>query len=246
MLHLYCMKLFSKSLQSTSHLLLLLLGVLAMGFNSCGPKDCHEDGSCPPEYYRFKLGEGLNYLFAREGSYWIYKNTKTADLDTVICTYFRLDSIKQTGTINGRQNRTYHYDRLNRKLFSSFFKRYIYENTTSHNPDATTIDNGFYGLDREIGGLSIISAFHFPFNNVDISGNGAEVTRFVNLDSTVILNGKVYKNVAAFSISNDGTWEDTPPYTESIYYWAKDIGLIKRKSIQKNYSWELIEYNILN
>jgi hypothetical protein len=66
--------------------------ILILVLAACNDRsdDCHDDGTCPPENYRFELGELKSYLWAKPGSYWIYKNTKTGDLDTQICTGFYL------------------------------------------------------------------------------------------------------------------------------------------------------------
>lgn len=34
-------------------------------------------------------------------------------------------------------------------------------------------------------------------------------------------------------------------YPRAIYYWAKDVGLVKRENTKETYSWELIKYNII-
>ncbi len=85
---------------SKNLLFILLLLNLVWALPSCGPKDCHDDGTCPPEYYRFKLGEAKDYLWAKPGSYWIYKNTLNGALDTQTCTYFYFDSFTVTTSSN--------------------------------------------------------------------------------------------------------------------------------------------------
>ncbi len=65
------------------------------------------------------------------------------------------------------------------------------------------------------------------------------------MDSSLIIQGKTYFNVVKYSISLDPFWKDTPPFTGSVYYWAKDVGLVKRVATSKPDVWELIDYKIV-
>ncbi len=229
-----------------SAVLVALCLALAASFSSCGPEDCRKDGTCPPpEFYRFTLGEAKPYVWALPGSYWIYKNTSTGDLDTVTCLRFKFDSLTVKGTRVGNIEVTITYDKIQRQLYSSFFKWYIDDENLDQTPYGKYYKNHREVLTRLIGGQGYICAFHTPFTIGAASGTGSETTTYIGMDTTLQIQGKTYNRVAKFDISMDETWEDTPPYTEATYYWAKEVGLIKRTSPRKNYSWELIEYQII-
>ena len=104
----------------------------------------------------------------------------------------------------------------------------------------------FYALYRN-GNGSLISVFHYTFDYPRMSGTGSSYTTYIGMDSTLTIQGKTYQNVAKFDIDLDGVWSKTYPYTTtgSTYYWAKDVGLVKRTATHRDENWELIEYNII-
>jgi hypothetical protein len=227
----------------------LLIGVIVLN-HSCKNKDCIKNGTCPSEYYKYMLEEGKNYLWAKPGSYWIYKNTKTGDLDTQICTSIFLDTIIKKGTQTYSQHITFEYERLVRTVQSSFDQWVYYDETSKYNPDGTPSKGFFYALERQVFGEGIISAFHFPFTDKEISGTGSEVTSYKGMDSSLVLQSKTYYNVAKFELDRDDIWypNDHPiatRYPNAVYYWAKDVGLIKRQNKSENYNWELVDYHII-
>ncbi len=207
----------------------------------CKNKDCHEDGTCAAEFYRFKLGEAKAYLWAQPSSYWIYKNTATNELDTQICTSFVFDSLKTKGTQDYSNHINVEYDRIRRTIQSSYNQWIYYDETDKPEPNGSSF-NGNYRIiiDRNANG-SINTPFFYPFNINAWSSN----TQCKGIDTTLTIQGKTYANVVRFEISLDGLWENSPPYTGSKYYWAKDVGLIKRTALNKPDNWELIEYNII-
>ncbi len=185
------------------------------------------------------LGEAKDYLYALPGSYWIYKNTVTGELDTQICVGFICDTIIRKGTQNYSRHITIEYERIKRVIESTFSMNIFYEETSFYNPDAprplSTI------LNRHVDGHST-SIFLNPF----ISGGGGSASGYYQgMDSTLVIQGKLYYNVAKFELDIDGIWENSPPFTGSQYYWAKDVGLVKRLATARKDEWELINYQII-
>ena len=218
---------------------------------------CDKDPSKPgyqgkppkPEYYRIKMNEELkSYLWSKPGSYWIYKNTKTGDLDTHIINGFYFDSILVKGNQLHTKHITIYYDYLSKSFYSTFIKRFFYEYSNYKSPNAESFNNGRNGITRE-GNGSINYPLYYPFviTSGPGTGNGSSYTTYIGMDSTLTIQGKTYQNVAKFDIDKDDIWEEKLNCIRSnnIYYWAKDVGLIKKQSMSCSYSWELIEYNII-
>lgn len=227
-------------------ILLALLFVAMLLSYGCKPKDCNKDGSCDEEYYRIRFGELKSYLWAREGSYWIYKNTQTGDLDTQTCTYFLYDSIKVRGTFNNTKYKILEYDKLIRTITSTFNQSTILDKTIDDSPDSKSFKNEVNIMDRSVtGNIGYVKVLVHPFNTGIGSSTGSSITRFIGIDSILIIQGKTYYNVAKFDIDKDDIWYNFASYPNTIYYWAKDVGLIKRWNKSDNYSWELIDYNII-
>ncbi len=205
--------------------------------------DCKSNGTCPEEYYKFYLGEAKNYLWAGKGSYWIYKNSKTGELDTQTVTYCKTYWLNARGTQNSTRHINVDYEVLSRGIYSSF-NQWTYEDRTGGvSPDGISF-NGTYRLilDRLVASQSINTPFFMPF----IKGAYSGYTLCSNSDTTININSKNYTNVKVFTIDMDFIWE---PKLNCIrpntyYYWVKDIGLVKKLMKTCNYSWDLIDYKI--
>jgi hypothetical protein len=87
----------------------------------------------------------------------------------------------------------------------------------------------------------------YPFTKNKSGSNGVSRITCMGMDSTLIIQGKSYNNVVRFEIDVDGFKEkNCPIYLNTIYYWSRDVGLIKKQVVTCNHSWELIEYKIIN
>ncbi len=226
--------------KSTIPLLLLCIFLLS----TCKEKDCHKTGECPPEYYRIRLGEAKNYLYSLPGSYWIYKNTSTGQLDTQVCTGFVFDSIIVKGSESYSKHVTVEYDVIKRSIESTFNHWVYFDQTGNHNPDGASYNNGRNILSRTKGGF-IIPFFH-PFHDGVQSGTGSSVSTCKGMVNSMTIQGKTYSTVAKIDIDKDDIWEEKLNCIRAhdVYYWGKDVGLIKKEMVSCGYSWELVDYKI--
>lgn len=237
-----------------ANIIFILALMLIIGCDKDPSKPGYQSKPPKPEYYRIKMSEDLkSYLWSKSGSYWIYKNTKTGDLDTHIVNNFYFDSILAKGNQLHTKHITIYYDYLSKSFYSTFIKRYFYEYTNAMTPNGESFNNGRNKLTRE-GNGSLIQPFYYPFQFTSLpgAGTGSSSTSYIGMDRTLTIQGKTYHNVAKFDIDSDAIWysRDDAVSLEfkrprAIYYWAKDVGLIKRETKKENYAWELIEYNII-
>jgi hypothetical protein len=232
-----------------SYIFPLLILMLIIGCDKDPSKPGYQGKPPKPEYYRIKMSEDLkSYLWSNIGSYWIYKNTKTGDLDTHIIRSFYFDSILVKGNQLRTQHITVYYDYLSKSFYSTFIKSFFYDYSNYNSPNAESFNNGRNLLTKE-GNGSFIQPFYYPFQFTSVpgAGTGSSNTTYIGMDSTLTIQGKTYYNVAKFDIDSDGVWSKTYPYTTtgSKYYWAKDLGLVKRTATHRDENWELIEYNII-
>ncbi len=212
--------------------------------NGCKPKDCNKDGSCAELHYRAKFDDLKKYLYALQGSYWIYKNTKTAELDTQTCISFYYDSIKVRGTDNNTKYITLEYDKFSRVIYSTFYKTSIFDESIDLSANAINSNTDKAFVKRIVYGVGSAYSLIHPFQaGFDFDG-GASITKCQGLDSTLTVQGKTYYSVAKFDIDFDYTWDDIN-YTGGVYYWAKDVGIIKHTHKVGKYSWELTDYKII-
>ncbi len=229
----------------TNNSYLLILIFVTFALNACN-SDCHDKGNCDPEYYRWDLGEAKSYLWADTGSYWIYKNSKTGELDTQTCVGSKTYWVNVKGNTNYAKHITIDYEVLNRRLYSTYNKWYYNDKTTDANPNVAVLENNII-VDRTVGGQGINIPFSYPFVK-GLGGNtGSSSTTCTNTDTSIIVNGKTYDHVVVFDVNMDEIWEEKlgciRPNTK--YFWVKNIGLIKKTMNRCNYSWDLIDYKII-
>ena len=202
-----------------------------------------------PEYYTFRMTEVKDYVWFKPGSYWIYKNTKNNLLDTVTCTGFYYDSVTIKGTYDYSKHITLNYDRLEITTYSSHYKWYYRDWSGNTTPDAPNFKKNRFLMDRTCPS-GLLVPFFYPLDIGGFSGTGSSVTQLKSVEETLNIENEMYFKVAQFEIDSDDIWySDTTSnlirYPKTRYYWAKNVGLVKRENVSENYSWELIEHHII-
>lgn len=205
------------------------------------------------EYYIKNLNGAEKYLWAKPGSYWIYENTKTGDLDTQTVVNFSFFTDTARGFRGHKKTRRQVFivfDLLYTNIFSSFNNWTYLNRTTGYDPnsnsdlnDVRLVNKTFVITEGEV------HPFFFPLEvGLVGGGTGSSFTTLKEVIPTYELRGKIYKNVAVFEVDGNPIWETKlnceRPKTK--YYWAEGVGIIKKEFISCNYAWELIEYNIIN
>lgn len=216
--------------------------ILILSLMACN-KDCSKNNTCPPENYHFTLGGAKDYLWADKGSYWIYRNSLTNELDTHTCVAYFVDTFISKGNEDYSQHVTVTYEKLSSQIYSSKYKWNITQKTNSFSANAQDPSKFRIILTRYVQ-AGLTECFFYPFDMGIHAGTGSNTCGYIGMDSTYLLHGKQYKNVAKFYIDTDGTWGDTPPWTYApiTYFWAKDVGLICKTNKISNENWELIDY----
>ncbi len=213
-------------------------------FYSCKPKDCHKNGTCPQDYRHYPIGEAKSYLYSLPKSYWIYKNTISGVLDTQVCLSFICDTVITKGTLNETKHITVEYERIRRTIESSYNNCVYFDETGFYNPDAIRPLETLLERNASNSGSNVL--FLHPFEIGSKAGNGASILICKGTDTSMQVLGKIYYNVARFDIDLDGIAEKDCQYIPvTTYYWSKDVGLIKKVINDCNYSWELVDYNII-
>ena len=84
-----------------------------------------------------------------------------------------------------------------------------------------------------------ISIF-FPFDSLSKAGLGVGETSYEGYDSLKKINGNTFHYIQIFKQTKDACWDG---FTVN-YYWAKDVGLIRKENINKGESWDLVSYHV--
>jgi hypothetical protein len=154
---------------------------------------------------------GLQYIQLDIGKYFIYKDSASGVLDSVVVTKSLLEN-KFTPAVTGGPFAT--YAAYNSEIFSlTLTKMDVNSETvwleaqTSAALCCPSLSNNNEPVQMYESNGALV--FCYPKEDCD----------FVDLISSLTVEGKVYQNVIMVTGGTDGT---------SKYYWAKGIGLIKR------------------
>lgn len=207
---------------------------------------CIKDNMKDNEYYAGNgidlkpLGDAKDYILAAPGSYWIYKNTNSGAFDTQRLINFEVDLTSSTQKQRDGQSYILEYNRVFRTLSCSYSNQSILEKTNDFftNPDVYA-NNKIVLLRRMNKGTANI--FFYPFVERETVSN----TNYTGMDSIMKVQGEEYQMVAKFEVIQDHSWEGSEPYPNTIYYFAKGVGLIKRQALEKGDAWELVNYYVI-
>jgi hypothetical protein len=224
-------------------MLLLLLPFFLIRCIDCGEK-------LPEQIGPFQLAaEGKSYIKFTPGTWWVYKNTKTKALDTIIYDGYTEKMLHFKG------NR-YEYDREHIQ-FNMHSKTWGYtQRCETGHPyvDVTNAKyyNTLYSVDKsqsDLWGASFVGQVRFykyPFDTIKNTGEGTDI----HLHPTFTVQGQTYQNVVEFEIFQDGTWRDgVGDSWHTSYFWAPKTGIVRRAKYQSisnkeiNYAWELIAFH---
>ena len=220
--------------------LILLLAILPYIFTSCVEED-----NLPQYLGEFKLGpEGEAYIKFEPGSYWIYENTKTKQLDTAIMKWYTSYMANFDG-----ERRKYSREQIEFRWQTTrgefrFSHGNVYQDLTSDSTWNKSVRHWGFALTGPSGIPSDVVSL--PPNLDVVSGStSGQRTSIVKIHDSLQVQGKWYYQVAEFEVNPD------PAMNGRIgkYFWAKGIGLIKREKFEHwtfeyTEGWELIDYNI--
>ncbi|MGB0430839.1 MAG: hypothetical protein ACPGLV_10220, partial [Bacteroidia bacterium] len=212
--------------------------------NSCTPDEPITpivDRELGPYY----MGEFLWYVYFDEGTEWVYKGKnergKTV-YDTVRVTSSTLDTVRCADGEPNHWKVTRQY--VNYAMTSSFFRTEIYHNLRACGGILNFVDTSHQHrmiLDRLVWSEGQIVGFFTDREGM----KSYDVTTYEGLQNGIKAGGKTYDNVAVFYVKDDASWDwDGWP---SRYYWAKNVGIIKRVNYNKvdgTAQWELVSYKV--
>jgi hypothetical protein len=229
------------------HALLIIAGTLLCLFNSCKPEEKPHPNIYKGPYY---LGEVKDYLYFKPGSYWIYKNNVTNQIDT--WTMLSIDTaVKQTDLDLPDAHYYCTYTDLRFYYWSTLLK-----NKIGHSLYPPVAHNFGYAIERNYiyqNFPSTYNYFNIPFlpsqDTTQVYSSTANYFRTLynlrcgpyTFDSAVQL--RVY----------DDIWPRSSVVKNSLvladHFWVKGVGLTKIY-IRSYYpetieTWELIEFKII-
>lgn len=236
--------------------LTLFAAIIALSSN------CKKEKKKDPVTIRYKLNEVVDYMVFKKGTYWIYQNDLTGDIDSQWVTGSFVAEYSQKGTEEWSRHITLIQEYFQVNITSNFTdgwgekcKWEVYSN--GQNVDAYPSPDRAYQVEKHkianiTGGTSTV--FYHPFNLCP------KKNCFYYYDTLLVnyeLNSTVYDTVTVFRVGRDISFQESKIPSngtgKSDYYYAKNVGLIKiynqghRASDQQplNQSWNLIRKSII-
>ena len=205
------------------------------------------------EYLVSNLGEAVDYLAFKPGSWWIYQHNRTLEYDTieVVRTEIYRDTVygsHPTGVKRWLDQELFltHMYSTNRK----YIDRYLTYGRRPFYPSQI-----FYMFDTNY--INILKDFDIYSNcfQLPLVKEGPYPSGRLNLHT---VNNKTYNNILWFfdRLSSTVPYCDRSKFymdpSESYHYWAKDIGLIELKyygynaviNASDSASWNLVDYKV--
>jgi hypothetical protein len=169
----------------------------------------------------------MNWVYFKEGSYWIYKNEKKGIIDSCYIANKALFA-----TSNSEKNQGYLFDFIEMHFNSSFLE-------TGYIRSTPTFDYAnYYTGDWTIGSIR---------TNINIGQKvkwGDDVYEELAFYDTFTVNDSVFRNVIHTKIAYPGYSDDS---IIRQYYFSKNIGLIKYEKTELNTDsiWSLLRWHVI-
>ena len=219
--------------------LILIASVLSFSLHSCKDDE--------PQYLgEFRLGaEGESYIKFEPGSYWVYENDISGERDSVVMEYYRSEMWHFEGL-----KREYYREHIAFKWTRNGIGSWIFRTThpfTDLTPEQTwqnSVNN--WGFVTSPGAASPSTIVFVPIS--ENGAGGALGGTGMHLDSTkdsLQVSDEWFYDVAVFEVDNDPIFDSKP----SKYYWAKNVGLIKKENFshltgERLELWDLVKYQV--
>jgi len=218
-------------------------------FQICIFENCKQENDPPAKDLGFfSLGEAKDYVFFKPGTWWVYQNTRTGLKDSINVQYSILDTLESSGKkwrfldevfyVQSKSSSTGHY--------------YFFYQRKGTAAVTEPVKKVLPLLERRDPFEGDINCFYFPFDAYP--NQSGSVSIFLNKQDTMVMNGKIFKDVAIFYLTNDNTEPEPLKRNPAKYYWAKNYGLIRKDLFDGKfmgdtsklyYSWKLINSKII-
>ena len=219
---------------------IILLLLLPFALATCKDKE--------PQYLgEFKLGpEGEAYIKFEPGSYWIYQNSVTAAKDTITMTTYRSKILFFDGELRSYYREDIRYTMKGNSGNYITINEHPYVDATPENLHKEGVE--LFSMNTSKVSIGATTSFYYPFSMPSGGTISGQSSYLIKQHDSLQVQGKWYYTVAEFEVDNDWMYS-TKETNHTKYYWAKNVGLIRRvlleeRSIDEVESWDIIEYNV--
>ena len=217
--------------------LLAILSLIPLLLNSCKDDE--------PQYLgEFRLGaEGESYIKFEPGSYWVYENDKTGERDSVVMDYYysEMRHFKGVEREYYREHIAFKW-RINESGSYTHITGHPFVDLTPNSTWEETVRRWSFISSPEASSSSTM--IWVPVSFETGGGVSGQLTRRTIIHDSLLVAGEWYHDVAVFEVDNDWIW-NTFNTNHTKYYWAKNVGLIRRVLLEENSIVELESFNLI-
>ena len=228
--------------------LLLLLGA------------CKPDKPKDPITITYKLGEVKDYMVFKPGTYWVYQNDITGEIDSQWVTSSQVGEYSQKGTEEYSRHITLKQEFFEMSIATNFIDGYGdnprwkvsswgQKVNAYPSPDYAYVARKTKTANKTGGTAEVYRKPYYTTSNFSVYQ--------INLLTNYELNGATYDTVRVFRVGADWCFPQSKiPSLDggnSDYYYAKNVGVIKiynpsyrvSDGVPLNQTWSLIRKNIV-
>jgi hypothetical protein len=216
--------------------LILLLSLLPFVLTMCKDDE--------PQYLgEFRLGaEGEAYIKFEPGSYWVYENDMTGERDSIVMEYYRSKLRHFQGL-----EREYYREDISFKWESNngvyiFNSVHPFADLTPESAFQSNSRHWAMPCNKQVVGPSAI--MHMPPTLTSGGGVSGQISTHRLTHDSLQVQGEWFYDVAVFEVDNDWIW-NTFNTNHTKYYWAKNVGLIRRVLLEETSQVEVESYNLI-
>jgi hypothetical protein len=223
----------------------IILFVLSLALALSLVKCKHEP---PPEVpkvcqYDSSVEEMKKWYYFKTGTWWVYQEQTTGDLDT-ITVYYDWEGTNSSGTVGFEWTATSSWDGYDQYyIFNDSYSIHCItaETCTCHKVKrARGLPGNFVG-EAQIFLYPLIEENYtnlIGFPNGQITGGTSTIT---DTNLNYVFENEIIQNVVRWEVTTDQSIGGWP----SVYLIAKDIGIVQRTHPHTNELWELINYQVI-
>ncbi len=215
----------------------MLLAPLCMCLHSCKPEE-----NTPREYPIPQ--EVLNYFYFKQGSYWVYENDKTGEKDTFV--------VQQASRAWEDGPKSERYEgatsvQYNKKEQATYTYQVFTQGSAGCIKEGSKWPCYSLNCSKVFPGnvLGDSKSFFYPFKKgyggqADYSSQKSTIT-MANYFDSLIVSGTTHRKVMVANITNSLVANRK----EVNFYWAENVGIVRKENLTDNQTWNLIYYQII-
>jgi len=207
--------------------------------------NCRHDPDPEPESceYDSSVEEMKKWYYFKTGTWWVYQEQTTGDLDTVTV-YYDWEGQSSGGFDGFEWYGSSSYDGFNYKYrFNASFSIHCITraqcNCNKVNRSKTQPGN-FVG-DADIFLFPMIKGNYNNIHGFPDGENTSGTTTLTDTEVSMTIDGNVINEIVKWNVTTDQSIAGYP----SIYSIAKNIGIVQMEFLHSSENWSLVEFNII-